>query len=164
MKINPENDGIDHINIYSKAKTELGRLLSNFAFSPIDLKDDGKFNSIEAYWYWLLCDHANRDKLRETWGFEAKQVGRDLRAKDWPPKGAEDFEVKIKIALLQKAESHKKIQELIIQSELPFKHYYVYDKKMKRIDGGEWLVEAWEHIRSYFKELAEVEKQIQTKS
>jgi hypothetical protein len=162
MKINPEKDGIDHINIYSKAKTELGRLLSNFAYSPISLKDDGSFNSIEAYWYWLLCDHVHRDKLRETWGFEAKQVGRDLRAKDWPSKSSNHFEAKIKVALLQKAESHKKIQELIIQSELPFRHYYVYDKKMVKIVGCEWLVEAWEQIRVRFKELAEIEKQIKT--
>jgi len=36
--INPEEDGITHINIYSKGKTDLGRMLSNFAKLPFILK------------------------------------------------------------------------------------------------------------------------------
>lgn len=42
-----ENDGIDHINIYSKGKTELGCLLSNFAFSPFTINND-TFPSVES--------------------------------------------------------------------------------------------------------------------
>jgi len=45
-------DGIDHINLYSRGHTELGQYLSNFAYTPIQT-EDGRFNSIEAYWYWL---------------------------------------------------------------------------------------------------------------
>ena len=35
--IDPSKDGIDHINIYSKGKTELGKYLSNFTYAPIKL-------------------------------------------------------------------------------------------------------------------------------
>ena len=46
--INPQNDGVDHINIYSKGLTELGRFLSNFEHILITT-EDGDFNSIEGY-------------------------------------------------------------------------------------------------------------------
>ena len=52
MILTPQNDGITHINVYSKGKTTLGRWLTNFAHTPIDTID-GHFESIEGYWYWL---------------------------------------------------------------------------------------------------------------
>lgn len=45
--INPEEDGITHINIYSKGKTDLGRMLSNFAKFPIETVDGRKLHEIE---------------------------------------------------------------------------------------------------------------------
>lgn len=35
--INPLEDGITHINVYSKGATELGRLLTNFAHTPLHI-------------------------------------------------------------------------------------------------------------------------------
>jgi hypothetical protein len=70
----PSEDGIGHINVYSKAKTKLGRELSNFSFSPFTHPEDGKFNSIEGYWYWLGC---KQEKLRKVWGYAAKRLGRE---------------------------------------------------------------------------------------
>jgi hypothetical protein len=67
-------DGIDHINIYSKGKTELGRWLSNFSECAIKHPFDGYFNSVEAYWYY---DITGNEDLRLTSGFEAKQLGRN---------------------------------------------------------------------------------------
>ena len=49
----PNEDGITHINICSKGKTELGRLLSNFAHTPFWLQGAGRFESVEGYWFWL---------------------------------------------------------------------------------------------------------------
>ena len=50
--LKPENDGIDHINVYSKGKTVLGRALSNFSYSRIRIPFLGTFLSVEAFWYW----------------------------------------------------------------------------------------------------------------
>lgn len=48
---NPEEDGITHINIYSKGSTELGRLLSNFAHRKAVLSEAekwiGKYLTVE---------------------------------------------------------------------------------------------------------------------
>jgi hypothetical protein len=48
----PEEDGVTHINIYSKGKTELGRWLTNFSYSPFNHPEYGKFLSMEGFWYW----------------------------------------------------------------------------------------------------------------
>lgn len=50
--VNPELDGIDHINVYSQGKTKLGRLLSNFANTPFEIPGLGRFQSVESYWYY----------------------------------------------------------------------------------------------------------------
>ena len=67
-------DGIDHINIYSRGHTELGQYLSNFAYTPIQT-EDGRFYSIEGYWYWL---NTHNDKLRLLYGFKARSFGKEL--------------------------------------------------------------------------------------
>ena len=66
-------DGVHHINVYSKGKTEIGRWLSNFSYSPIQTKN-GNFESIEGYWYWITTLN---DRLRELHGFPAKKLGKE---------------------------------------------------------------------------------------
>ena len=48
----PMNDGVDHINVYSKGATELGRFLTNMNNIPVNTKH-GRFQSVEGYWHWL---------------------------------------------------------------------------------------------------------------
>jgi predicted NAD-dependent protein-ADP-ribosyltransferase YbiA (DUF1768 family) len=145
-------DGQTHINIYSKGKTELGRLLSNWAYSPIRI--DGKvFCSIEAYWYWLGVDlpdnHPEKMRLAMTSGFKAKEMGRNLKKK-YGLKQVDDFEELIKKALRVKIESWLNIEKLLKESTLPFDHYYEYGGK--RVDAGyAWLVAEWEKIREELK-------------
>lgn len=57
---NPVDEGVTHINIYSKAKTELGLLSTNFARTPIDHPEFGHFESLEGLWYWLATDKKTR--------------------------------------------------------------------------------------------------------
>lgn len=141
--IDPEKDGIDHINIYSKGKTELGRFLTNFAHTPFEHPIDGKFESIEGYWYWLTCQN---DALRKVYGFQAKKLGRDLGGKDW----VEDpmFEYKIKTAILAKLDANPDIVLDLIDSDLPFKHYYVFGGKVVEPKEGKWILEFFERLRS----------------
>src|SRR5882724_14111 len=98
--IDPKNDGIDHINIYSKGATELGRALSNFAHSPVKLKD-GNFASLEGYWYWLLSNKdAKAEILRKLYGWEAKKAGRELKIPDYPDYNTSlEFKEKFKEAM-----------------------------------------------------------------
>lgn len=140
-KINIEEDGVSHINIYSQGKTELGRLLSNFAFFAFEHPEHGFFTSIEGLWYWLgVEDKEAANVLRYVYGHEAKKVGRELRGKDW--NDSEDFKDSIIQALEMKA-SHPKIKKLLSENPLPFYHYYVYNGRVVEVKEGQWILDFW---------------------
>lgn len=150
--MNPLLDGVDHINIYSKGQTELGRWLSNFT-RQFFICDDGEFCSIEGYWYWLLCSHKNKEKLRDLHGYLAKKVGRELGTADWPQDDTnlklplEEFKKKIKTAMEIKLYSNLEMEKLFKVSTLPFTHYYTYGTKVIEVPENNWVLEHWETLR-----------------
>ena len=151
MILNPEKDGVDHINVYSKARTALGLFLSNF--TEIDLEtDEGDFKSVEAYWYYLSApDHPQKEKLKELSGFPAKQLGRAIRGKDYNADKDPVFQDKIKKVLRYKIENSQYKTEFA-QSSLPFQHYYVYDDKVSAPPEGKWQIEYFEELRKELKQ------------
>ena len=143
--LNYKTDGIDHINIYSKGATELGRYLSNFT-KEVFICDDGEFASIEGYWYWLNCNHPKKDRLKFLYGYLAKKVGRELGCKDW--NDSEEFKIKIKTAMEIKLFSNTKMFKEFKKSKLPFTHYYVYNGKVMEVPENSWVLEHWEYLRT----------------
>lgn len=141
MNYVPEDDGVTHINIYSKGKTELGRWLTNFADSPFYHPEYGYFRTMEGFWYWLKTG-MQYDQLREVYGFQAKELGRK-----WPAVEVERFEDKIKNAIRIKLLSHPHMLNKLIDSTLPLTHYYVYGGKLVPA-GYEWITEYIENIRT----------------
>jgi predicted NAD-dependent protein-ADP-ribosyltransferase YbiA (DUF1768 family) len=146
---NPNQEGISHINAYSKSNLELGRMLSNFAYTPFKCVD-GSFQSIEGYWYWLSTDHVDKDELRYVYGFKAKQLGRQLRGNDWPED--EGFQDRIFRACWQKILQNPELKVLLRESRLPIVHYYEYGGKVVVPDKGLWIWEWYERARTYLKE------------
>ena len=71
----PIDEGVTHINIYSKSKLELGKLLSNFAKTPFTHPVYGEFASVEAFWYWLSTGKKH-DSLKKLYGYKAKVEGK----------------------------------------------------------------------------------------
>jgi hypothetical protein len=146
MKWGPKGDGVDHINIYSKAKTELGRWLTNFAYAPFTLSDHGRFTSVEGYWYWLStgCQH---EELRDLFGAEAKRRGKSFERVEFDG----NFEEAICKAIRSKLLSNKAMLSSLIDSNLPLTHYYVYgysDDNCKVINAGyEWITEYIDSVR-----------------
>lgn len=140
LDIDPNEDGITHINVYSKAKTELGRFLSNFAHSPVNTPD-GHFESLEGYWYWLKTYD---DYLRELYGYKAKEYGKKL-----PVANQTVNKSKFKKALYQKVKNNSewlKENPLWNDLSLPLKHYYVYGGEPKEA-GGQWVLDILEQLR-----------------
>lgn len=147
----PETEGEDHINAYSKSRTQLGRCLSNFACTPFYC-EDGWFDSIEGYWYWLGIAEGTegRDRLREMSGFQAKQEGRKLKAPDWPLATLE-FKRKIRSALACKLQDFEGLEEMLKDSgDLPIVHYYVYGtpRIIHEPVQGMWIWKHWEILRA----------------
>jgi hypothetical protein len=167
----PDSDGIDHINIYSKGRTKLGRWLSNFTKQPIETRD-GHFDSIEGYWYWLLTDYEDhfveaeeREKLRLLSGWKAKEAGRKLlekcgRSKEFPFEWeASEFRAKIIDAFILKLKEDIYMASALAYNTKPLTHYYVYGEKVVTPGGCGWMIDAWEGIASYLRGRLEGEDQ-----
>ncbi len=113
-------DGVEHINIYSKGKTSLGRKLSHFTRTPFIHPHYGPFDSMEGFWYWLRSPKRD-DTLRNLSGKEAKDYGKKLPKGFYP-----EFWEDIQAANYQKVIQHPDIMQMLVDSELPFQHYYVF--------------------------------------
>lgn len=119
-------DGVNCINIYSKAKTWLGRALSNMANTPITGQSPtGEvhvFASVEAWWYWYTTGKKHHH-LKGLHGFEAKSAGRQLERVCAVTGGL--FR---EIAVL-KLRQHRNIYDAFILNSLVYVHYYDYGGK-----------------------------------
>lgn len=158
----PATDGVDHINIYSKGKTALGQMLSNFYQFEIQT-EDGAFWSVEAYWAWLsvpeLCKKRN-DLRAKMSGWAAKQMGHQLVA-EYGRRTDMEFERKIMAAIRYKIDHFKPLIKPFIK-DLPFVHYYCWgdpEKGYKKVDVTakyQWMIDG---IREYCMQILE-EKEI----
>ena len=146
-----EDDGVTHINVYSKGKTTLGKFLSNFTHTKLHLPE-GTFNSVEAYWYWLKCEgNERRDDLKRLHGFSAKKLGKELSKDFSDPVESTEFIEKIKFALKEKLKSNKDVLIEFGNSSLPFVHYYEFGGKITLVDKHLWLIEELECLRTITK-------------
>lgn len=134
-------DGVDHINIYSKGETELGRKLSNFYLKSFTHPEYGDFKSIEGFYYWLKTGLIH-DELRNLYGFKAKEIGRTF-----PIVHREHFIDSICYAIYCCLEQHPDIKKEIKESQLPFTHYYVSYGVKVTPKNTEWLVEFFTKYR-----------------
>lgn len=145
----PDNDGINHINIYNKGKTELGQMLSHYAYSPFVHPYFGPFNSMEGFWYYLRAERKD-EKLRQLYGAQAKFYGKKLVSVK-----VHHFNILIVDANYHKIIQNPRIANLLVQSSLPFDHYYT-DSRVNgghkvKIHGFEWLIGGFERIREELK-------------
>ena len=159
----PSDDGITHINTYSRGKTELGRWLSNFAHEPI-LTPVGNFNTLEGLYHYLKitlsCRAANVsihpivredvEKLRYADGHRAKTLGRDIKVlvrrmgvrtieeptSEFNRLFTEAMEIKLRA-------NPKRLAELMdcLDDGMPLLHYYVTGKKVMYKPHFNWLGE-----------------------
>ena len=151
MSINPKEDGIAHINVYSKGQTELGRMLTNFAKYPI-VTEDGKFMSVEGYWYWMSIAETEprREELRKAYGFWAKKLGKEILAETNNGENSrwdDDFERKILKAIWYKFRRNANMLKEEYR-HLPFEHYYNFGGKVVDVkDDYPWMIEGISKMR-----------------
>jgi hypothetical protein len=139
MNYLPQQDGKTHINVYSRSKSKLGRLLSNFAHTPFYHPEHGLFASVEGFWYWLMTGD---EVLRELHGVKAKFYGRDLFRTRLEPTREE-----LKVAYLSKLNYNRELKKLLLENELPLAYYYVYGPKVHVPEAYQWTITLWEEIR-----------------
>lgn len=143
----PNDDGVTHLNVYSKGRTLLGRDLSNFSHHPFRHPELGPFASVEGLWYWLT---RRDDRLRELSGYEAKKLGKTLGVVS--TLDSKEFERLICLGLSAKLTAHPDIKERLMQSVLPLTHYYVqYFGGIEKVitpKNSDWILAHFECIRT----------------
>lgn len=149
------DDGVTHINIHSRGKTELGVMLSHFFHSPFTHPYFGPFYSMEGLWYYLRS-RSTKDKtalpsierLRYLSGYRAKTAGKQLPYAWYP-----DFKEDIMAANYQKIIQTPGLREMMVGSELPFDHYYTFGDGDMHVtpNNYDWLCKGFEEIRSALK-------------
>lgn len=144
--INPDNDGIDHINIYSRGKTQLGKMLSNWYPANVEISI-GSFKTIEGVIFYLSSFN---DFFRNADGYNCKKYGKDF---DKGIRLPEDVFRKFIIdSMLDKVNKNDTLKCLLKESNLPLKHYYNYSGKIIEVMNWQWQVDEWENIRKGLKE------------
>ena len=144
----PEDDGNTHINIYSKAKTELGRMLSHFHYAPFNHPEYGTFLTMEGFWHYLATG-CKYEPFKNMPGIKAKTF-----AKGMTKVFRDDFMNQIKFANELKILKHPSILHCFCKSTLPFEHYYSYGYPpvVRRPNDAQKLIDLFESIRVEFKE------------
>ena len=141
MIYDPREDGITHINIYSKANTQLGRYMSNWTKDYINT-ELGEFDSIEGLIYYM---GSFDPKLRRLSGFEAKEYGEKVDRGIRLP--TDIFRGIIVGAMENKVLGNNHLHSLLKASTLPLTHYYTYGNKVIEIPKWQWQVAEWDIIR-----------------
>lgn len=146
----PKDDGIDHINVYSRGKTELGRILSNFSKTEIR-KTYGTFSSVEGLYHYLKgmrsiksrSLHLDDIPAEYRWakpifqtlfgcsGAAAKEAGNQLRTSltghgvEYFNVPDEDFTEEIIDGIVSKIENDPRLKAMVLANDLPYVHYYI---------------------------------------
>lgn len=132
----PATDGIDHVNIYSRARTEEGKVLSNFARTPFTMHGQ-RFESVEGFYQSLLFDQEEeRRQIAGMFGGPAKacqkrsvkKIGDPIRLWDGRvvPYEGEEFDEEIRQSMREKLRQNPTAAEALRSTErLPLTHYYV---------------------------------------
>lgn len=150
QSLSPDTDGLTHINIYSKGKTELGRLLTNFAHTPFVYSPYGEFASVEAFWYYAKTGFQHK-QLMCLHGFRAKEEGK--KHKSVP---CENFNELVLESIRCKLRQNRHILFMLTESILPLEHYYAYGTtgswKPVHQPQHQWIVDEIERIRYVCKQ------------
>jgi len=155
----PSGDGVTHINVFSKSRSKLGRMLSNFADTPIATETD-RFVTVESWWYWMKMKNINEscliplfseeqlNEVKNKAGKEAKDYFRALYKTDSSEYSPSKNQLKEIYKL--KLEQHSEVKELLLANTLPLAHYYImFDKKVSA-DSTLWTALLWDEIKQEY--------------
>lgn len=158
-------DGINHINIYSKSKSKLGRYLSHFSEFGFDIAND-HFKTLEGYFYFVLLKYyfkkfnykvpkKVKEFLMTSKGVEIKKTMQDffkinkIQNKDLNKiKSSKEFQNEILKGIEARLLQNKILIEELQKNSLPFEHYYVFgDKIIDKKDEFQYIINFYENFK-----------------
>lgn len=146
-----KGDGEDHINIWERAETELGCILSHNSKLPFNHSVFGRFGNMEAFWHYIQSEERD-DRIRMMGGQTLKNFSRKLTMTR-----VGNFRAIIMDGNYQRIKQYEPIVSAITESTLPFDCYYVSPETQLRTRPifFKWLMMGFEQIRQAIKEKRE---------
>lgn len=140
-------DGVDHINIFRKGKTNLGKELEHGSSLPLKHSIFGKFQTIESFWYYIQSKERD-DRVRQLTGMKLNQFAQQLT-----PLYVLNFRAIILDANYQRILQHDSLKDSFVSSVLPFDCYSTNKAGIRiRPSHFKWLTVGLEEIRCALKE------------
>ncbi len=158
VTIEPDKDGVDHVNIYTRGATALGRSLSNLYECNIEHPYFGHFRTLEGLWFYMKTGF-REDSFRLIKGLAARELGKKMDTEFYPL-----FSKMFKLGMLEKLERNPQLQQDLVTNELPLLHYYVYNKAVINQDRHQWQLDYWMLLRAALKttgSLAVIRKELE---
>ena len=155
MNINIKLDGIDHINIYSKGKTILGKQLSNMYYFSFNY-DGLDFNSVEQAWHYYKFIKINPNIANQIISmnniYEIKKYAKKYNNETSEYVQSNEFRNLIQKIIETRLHKDSKLCLILRNSVLPFKHYYTFgnENSYKVINESikyDWLIEIITNFR-----------------
>lgn len=144
IELSVNDDGRTHINIFSQAKTYLGRQSSNFTRAPFTYPPYGEFQSVEACYHWLATGKKHFF-LKDKHGYAAKVAAEGLSKVPY-----NDFQLEVARAIYHRFDAHQDDLDMLLSSNLPFTHYYVFNGVVTHQEKHNWIVDVFENLRKNF--------------
>lgn len=119
-----DNDGVDHINIDTRAKTVLGRMLVSTAATDFIHPVLGPFSSIEAFRAFIRTGGKDPDVRYLSGKMAYDYSNKNIRSQC--PKNIKDI---ILEASWHKVDQNPELKKLLLESSLPFDHYYIFTSR-----------------------------------
>ena len=141
-------DGVDHINTWEQAETEIGKFLAHSSTIPFKHDIFGKFNTMESFWVYIQSEEKD-DRIRVMSGRTLKNFSKKLNILR-----ITNFRAIIMDANWQKVKQHKHAMQAIKDSTVPFDCYYINSTSGIRVRPTffKWLIRGFEEIRKAIKE------------
>lgn len=143
-----DSDGITHINIDRYGMTELGRMLTHMYHLPFVHPEFGPFRSVEGFIGYI------RSGGKDSQFHYAHGMNARYRSRNQSSEFISGFRQIVMEANYLKITQNEQLRDLMINSDLPFDHYYLFGPHGNpvRPRNASWLVPSFEELRDMLKE------------
>lgn len=137
----PEQDGVSHVNVFTRGRMKLGRDLSNFQECNIEHPYFGRFRTLEGLWHYLKTGRSE-ELFRVMNGHDSRKKGKDMESFHYPL-----FTKMFKLGMVEKLAKNPQLQQELIKNTLPLVHYYNFRGTIHVPPRHEWQIEFWQTLR-----------------
>lgn len=119
------NDGVKHIRIDNRGKTQLGRMLDSQYMSPFEIPGLGTFNSTEGLWYYISMKRPPED-FRVLRGNLCRKLIRELKDRNEHHRvERRNFYEIIEYGTYAKIMQNEDLKQRFIENELPMLRFFM---------------------------------------